>query len=470
MRDWKELPNNIDAEQALLGSLLWDNRGIDSVDFLIPEHFYHPTHAEIYAVICDFIQKSKIANPVTLKPIFLKHAGLADLGGIQYLVEMAVNCDKIANTSEYARVIFHAAKQREFIGVADTMRIIGFGDSTDEIKTPWEMVERAEKLLYDLVKVSDNGKGFQSLEAPMKDTILQAEAAMKNEGQTGITTGLIDLDKMIGGLNKSDLLILAARPSMGKTALGVNIAVSAAQTLESGCVGVFSLEMSSRQLATRILSMESGISSVCINQGYLNNNTFSNLVDKSEEIVESVPIFIDDTPALPIATVRNRARRLKRKHNLKLLVVDYLQLLHGSGKTNGNRVQEVSEISQGLKAIAKELDIPVIALSQLSRALESREDKRPMLSDLRESGSIEQDADIVMFLYRDEYYLKRREPDESSPKYGEWLDLYNQSLNKADLFIAKNRHGAIGGVKMIFNENTTKFSSFTENKGGEIEY
>ena len=477
--EYKELPSNIEAEQALLGSLLIENRGFDNVaDFLTAEHFFHPIHAQIYESIKKITDKGLLANPITLKPYFTDNEGMQELGGVKYLVELATKADRITNIKQYANSIYNLALNRSLIALGKEVT-----ENAHDMELPAiNQIEQAEQKLFSLAETGDTSGGFEDLSTSLATAIHHAELAIKHEGITGITTGLDDLNHILGGLRNSDLLILAARPSMGKTALATCIAYNAAKSLHQeeqekaekegrpfnpknvGAVGIFSLEMSSEQLAARILSVASGINSSNIFRGGLSNDDFSKLVDTSQEISD-FPICIDDTPALTISAIRTRARRLKRQQNLSLLVVDYLQLLRGTNKSSeGNRVQEISEISQGLKAIAKELDIPVVALSQLSRAVEQREDKRPLLSDLRESGSIEQDADIVMFIYRAEYYLGRREPELGTDKHAEWQEDMEKVLNLTEVIVAKQRNGPIGNVRLRFDANTTRFSDFVSDE------
>ncbi len=418
---YREAPCNIEAEQALLGALLVNNEALAYVgDRLSPEHFYEPLHARIFEAIHKCHDKGLIANPVTLKHYFDQDQALADIGGGAYLAKMAASAITVINIADYSRMVYDLALKRQLIGIGEEVVNAAYEHKVD--KPAMIQIEDAEQKLFNLSVEGVSDRGFRPLKASVIEAIKHAEHAYKHNGVVGLTTGLIEMDKLLGGLQRSDLLILAGRPSMGKTALAVNIAYNACEALkkeadeknlsgkEVGSVGFFSLEMSSEQLSTRMLSSASKINSTKITHGKISSEDFADLVRVSNKM-SMLPFFIDDTPALSIAGLRTRSRRLKRMHNLKLLVVDYLQLLRGSSSMSANnRVQEVSEITMGLKAIAKELDIPVVALSQLSRAVEQREDKRPQLSDLRESGSIEQDADVVMFIYREEYYLSRSMP------------------------------------------------------------
>jgi replicative DNA helicase len=462
---YRILPHNIEAEQGLLGALLVDNRALEKVsDFLKPEHFFAPAHQRIYEAIIKLIDRGQTATPVTLKGYFEQDTDLAHIGGAEYLAELASNVISVINAKDYAKTIYDLFLRRELIAIGEDIVNESFSQTIDNeaINT----IETAESKLFSLAETGDIKGGFTTLRDSVITAIDIAQVAYQSDGHvTGISTGLSDIDQKLGGLHNSDLLILAARPSMGKTSLGVNIAFNAAKLYansggkEGGIVGFFSLEMSSDQLATRILADQSGISGDAIRKGMIKDNDFKKFVEASQTLSQ-VPLYIDDTPALSISALRTRARRLQRQHGLALLIVDYLQLLRGTGSRQGmeNRVREISEITQGLKAIAKELNIPVIALSQLSRAVEQREDKRPQLSDLRESGSIEQDADVVMFIYREEYYLSRMEPEPGTDKYIDWQDKMSRVHNVAEVIVAKQRHGPIGKVKLFFDPNLTRFS------------
>lgn len=462
---YRTLPHNLEAEQGLLGALLIDNRGLEKIsDFLRPEHFFVPAHQRIYTSIMTLIDRGQNASPVTLKNYFEKDEELKDVGGAEYLADLAANVINVINTADYAQSIYDLHMRRELIMLGEKIVNDSFSIQLDSDAST--TIEMAESRLFSLAESGDMKGGFITLRDSVLTAIEMAEKAYNTDGHvTGVTTGLRDMDKKLGGLQNSDLLILAARPSMGKTSLAVNLAFNAAKKYaetggkEGGIVGFFSLEMSSDQLATRILSDQSGISGDAIRKGNISKDDFRKFVEASQ-ILSQIPLHIDDTPALTIGAVRQRARRLKRQHGLNLLIIDYLQLLRGTGskQSTENRVNEVSEITRGLKAIAKELDIPVIALSQLSRAVEQREDKRPQLSDLRESGSIEQDSDCVMFIYREEYYLSRTEPEVGTEKHLEWQDRMARSHNVSEVIIAKQRHGPIGTVKLFFDSNLTRFS------------
>ncbi len=462
---YRMLPHNLEAEQALLGALLVDNRALEKVtDFLKDQHFFTPAHQRIYQSITIMAERGQNASPVSLKTYFENDADLKDVGGAQYLVELAASIVSVVNAEDYARSIYDLHMRRELIALGEEVVNDAYNHTLES--DAQDTLEMAESRLFSLAESGEARSGFQTLRDSVVTAIALAEKAYKTEGNvTGVTTGLRDMDRKLGGLQNSDLLILAARPSMGKTSLAVNIAFNAAKRYaesggkEGAITGFFSLEMSSDQLATRILSDQSGISGDAIRKGNIRQDDFRKFVEASQ-VLSQVPLYIDDTPALSIGAVRQRARRLKRQHGLGLIVVDYLQLLRGSGSKQGqdNRVQEVSEITRGLKAIAKELDIPVMALSQLSRAVEQREDKRPQLSDLRESGSIEQDADVVMFIYREEYYLSRQEPEVGTEKHLEWQDRMGKAHNVAETIVAKQRHGPIGTVRLFFDSNLTRFS------------
>ena len=468
--DTETLPHNIEAEQQLLGAILTNNEVYDRIASLVkPVHFFDPVHQRIFERAAARIQKNALASPVTLKPFFEDDAGLAELGGPSYLARLAGAAISAYAARDYAQMIYDLAVRRELIGLG---RDISAKAAKVEVDSePRDQIIEAEQRLYKLGEQGHAERGFQSFLKAVTDAVNVANAAYQRDGGlAGISTGLTDLDRKLGGLHPSDLLILAGRPSMGKTSLATNIAFNIAKahrrgrlpdggegSIEGGVVGFFSLEMSAEQLAARILSEASEVPSEQIRRGDMTEQEFRRFVEAAKAL-ESCPLYIDDTPALPISQVAARARRLKRTHGLDVLIVDYLQLLKGSSKEN--RVQEVSEITQGLKAIAKELMIPVIALSQLSRAVESREDKRPQLSDLRESGSIEQDADVVMFVYRDEYYREREKPgDHELEKMAQWQTIMESVHGKAEVIIGKQRHGPIGTVELAFEGRFTRFSN-----------
>ena len=469
----RNAPYNIEAEQALLGAILLNNEALNHIgDQLAPEHFYEPVHTRIFAAIRKLNDRGHIANPVTLKHFFDQDPSLGDIGGGQYLARLASAAITIINVSDYSSMIYDLALKRELIKIGEEVVNTAYNQQIEMDAS--SQIEHAEQKLFNLASVGQGETGFNPLSIGLRAAINRAEFAYKNSGKViGVSTGLADLDRMLGGMQKSDLLILAGRPSMGKTALATNIAYNASvyfaqQAREAGgetpqSVGFFSLEMSEDQLATRILSAAAHINTSKILKGDLHDGEFAQLATQLAQLSE-LPIFIDETPARSITALRNRARRLKRTNNLGMLVIDYLQLLRSaSPQAQANRVQEISEITQGLKAIAKELQIPVMALSQLSRAVEQRDDKHPQLSDLRESGSIEQDADVVMFVYREEYYLARSEPSSDSDKYQKWQESLNNAYGKAEVIIAKQRNGPIGTVKLQFQSDLTKFSNLAHN-------
>ena len=472
-KDGDTLPHNIEAEQQLLGAILVNNDIYDRLTSIIrSEHFFDPVHARIYEIAAARIQKNALASPVTLKAFMEDDPGLKELGGPAYLVRLAGAAISAFAARDYAQMIHDLAVRRELIRLG---RDIADQAAKVEVDTePGDQITAAEQRLYKLAEQGAADQGFQSFLRATIDAVNIANAAyQRGGGLAGISTGLIDLDKKLGGLHDSDLVILAGRPSMGKTSLATNIAFNIARSyqrgrkpdgsegaINGGVVGFFSLEMSAEQLAARILSEVSEVSSEQIRRGDMSEGEFRRFVTAAKEL-ESCPLYIDDTPALPINQIAARARRLKRTHGLDVLVLDYLQLVRGTSRSGeGNRVQEVSEITQGLKAIAKELNIPVLALSQLSRQVESREDKRPQLSDLRESGSIEQDADVVMFVFREEYYREREKPaDHELEKLAGWQDLMAKCHGIAEVIIGKQRHGPIGTVSLRFEGQFTRFTN-----------
>ena len=461
---YRTLPHNLEAEKALLGAIFSDNRAYERVsEFLHADHFAVPEHGKIYDAMQRLMENGQIADPVTLSGFFEGNDELIAMGGSTYLAELAASAVTIINAGEYGKIIYDLHMKRELIALGTDMVNDAYDQGVQESAT--QQIEKSEQQLYDLATQGDHEGGFQDFRTAVLEAIHVAEAAHKRDGAlAGVTTGMRDLDQMLGGLHNSDLLILAGRPSMGKTALVTNIAYNAAYSYhksggeEGAVVGFFSLEMSSEQLAARILSEQVEISSNKMRKGELANDEFTRLVVASQEL-HRIPMFIDDTPALTVSALRTRARRLKRQHNLGLIVVDYLQLISPpAGKSDG-RVNEVSEITRGLKTLAKELNVPVIALSQLSRAVESRDPPRPQLSDLRESGSIEQDADVVMFIYRPEYYHERRRPDpDNLDKLAEWEEKLEKIKNIGDVIIGKQRHGPIGDVRLSFIGEFTRFS------------
>ena len=468
------VPHSIEAEQQLLGAILTNNDLFDRVaQILRAEHFYDPVHARIFETAAARIAKNNLASPVTLKAFLEDDAGLAELGGPAYLMRLAGAAISSFAVRDYAEMIYDLAIRRELIDVGN--EIAAKAARVEVQSEPKEQIVEAEQKLYALAEQGQTEQGFQSFLTAVTDAVKVANAAYQREGGlAGVSTGLIDMDKKLGGLHRSDLLILAGRPSMGKTSLATNVAFNIARAykkgitssgeegaVDGGVVGFFSLEMSAEQLASRILSEVAEIPSNQIRRGDFTEGEFRRIVDAAKEL-EAAPLFIDDTPALPISQLAARARRLKRTHGLDTLFVDYLQLVRGTGRSE-NRVNEISEITMGLKAIAKELDIPVVALSQLSRQVENREDKRPQLSDLRESGSIEQDADVVMFVFREEYYKEREKPgDHELDKMAIWQEEMERLHGKAEVVIGKQRHGPIGTVELSFEGQFTRFGNLVK--------
>lgn len=455
-------PQNLDAEQALLANLLHDNIAYEHIgDFLRHEHFADIINSKIFQGITRLIDRGQVADPITLRDYFEKDNELKAIGGAEYLAELAASSLSISNTKDYGRIIYDLYLKRQLIHLGH--EITTNAQSAELDSSAINQIETAEQYLYDLSTKGDFERGVIQFRDALNQALESASKAYKRDSKVvGITTGFRDVDESLGGLHPSDLIIIAGRPAMGKTALATNIAFNAAKATlrgknEGAPVAFFSLEMSAEQLAQRILSSESGVTSDKIRRGDLRDNDFMKFAEVSRELA-SLPLFIDDTPALTISAMRTRCRRLKRKEGLGLIVVDYLQLIQGSGRNkNDGRVNELSEITRQLKALAKELDVPVIALSQLSRAVESRDDKRPQLADLRESGSIEQDADIVSFVYRQAYYDQRNEPDPDSPDHAVWAEKLQKVYHQADLIIAKQRHGPVGTIKLYFDSHLTRF-------------
>lgn len=473
-------PHNIEAEQALLGAILINNEAHDRVaGFLEAGHFYDPLHQQIYETAAKLIAAGKQATPITLKTYFASAEPTQDgLSVPQYLGRLAGNATTIINARDYGRTIYELATRRQLILVGEEMVNVAYESPVDF--PPKQQIEEAEMRLFSLAETGKYGQGFSTFSSALATAIDMANNAYQREGGlSGIATSLKALDSKLGGLQRSDLVILAGRPSMGKTALATNIAFSIArartrslqqrpdlaaddQAHDGAVVGFFSLEMSAEQLATRVMSEQAGIPSEKIRRGLINEEEFRRLVEASREMA-TLPLFIDQTGGISIAQLAARARRLKRQHGLGLVVVDYLQLLTGSGKrASEGRVQEVSEITTNLKALAKELNVPVLALSQLSRAVENREDKRPQLADLRESGSIEQDADVVMFVYREEYYVERTKPAEGTTEFQDWWAKMQVVNGKAEVIIGKQRHGPVGTVNLQFDANVTRFSDLAQ--------
>ena len=461
---FKELPNNIEAEQSVIGSILVSNEIFDEINTIISNiNFYDPMHQKIFAAIESLVYKGMLANPITLKNYFENEKD--ELNIPEYLVKITKFSSSKRQTIEYSKLIYDLFVKRELIKISDN--IIDEAKQNDLDNDGSKIIENFEKSLFDLAEKGSFNSQLVKFDEAMKLTIEMASSAYRNdEGIVGVPTGLTDLDDRLGGLHKSDLIIIAGRPSMGKTALATNIAFNAAQKIqESGkksSIAFFSLEMSSEQLSTRILAEQSRIKSNDIRRGRISEDQFDKFIETSKNISE-LPLYIDETPAISIAAMSNRARRIKRLFGLDMIVVDYIQLMRGTTFNKDGRVQEISQITQGLKAIAKELSIPVVALSQLSRQVEQRDDHKPQLSDLRESGSIEQDADVVMFVYRESYYLQRKEPRPATVEHAEWQAKMNEVSNLAELIIGKQRHGPVGNVMLEFEEMFTKFKDIQNN-------
>ncbi len=462
----KKLPSNIEAEQSLIGSVLVNNDIIDEISNIVSAgKFFDPIHRKIYEVIENLNNKGMIANPITLKNYFENDSGLTEVGGVNYLVKLTRFSSSIKQAIDYAKIIHEMYVKRELIFISDGISYQAKDDQVE--KTGENIIEDAEKSLFDLAERGNFSQTFLKFNQALDQTIEMATLAMKSDqGIVGVPTGLTDLDEKLGGLHKSDLVIIAGRPSMGKTALATNIAYHAAKNMqennEKGSVAFFSLEMSSEQLSTRILSEQARISSSEIRRGKASEETLNRYIETSRNIYD-LPLYIDETPAIAISTLSNRARRIKRLFGLKLIVVDYIQLMRTNTNRMDGRVQEISEITQGLKALAKELNVPVVALSQLSRAVEQRDDKIPQLSDLRESGSIEQDADVVLFVYREQYYLEKKEPKQGSIEHAEWQSKMSDIHGLANLIVGKHRHGSTGTVHVEFEGMYTKFKDLPKN-------
>ena len=461
---FKELPNNIEAEQSVIGSILVTNEIFDEISTIISNiNFYDPMHQKIFNAIENLIYKGMLANPITLKNYFEDEKD--DLDVPEYLVKITKFSTSIRQAIEYSKIIYDMFVRRELIKISEAT--IDNAKINDLNTNGQNIIENSERLLFDLAEKGSFNSSLVKFDEAMKQTIEMASAAYKNEGGiVGVPTGLRDLDDKLGGLHQSDLIIIAGRPSMGKTSLATNIAFNAAKHVQDNgkksSIAFFSLEMSSEQLSTRILSEQARIASNDIRRGRISDEQFDQFLETSKNIAE-LPLFIDETPAISIAAMSNRARRIKRLHGLDMIVVDYIQLMRGTTFNKDGRVQEISQITQGLKAIAKELGVPVVALSQLSRQVEQRDDHKPQLSDLRESGSIEQDADVVMFVYREGYYLQRKEPREATVEHAEWQAKMNEVAHIAEVIIGKQRHGPIGKITLEFEERFTKFKDTQTN-------
>jgi len=463
----KQLPCNIEAEQAIIGSVLVSNDIYDEISNIVDsQKFFDPIHVKIYTTIETLISKGLLANPITLKNYFENSEGLKELGGQEYLIKITKFSTSSKQAIDYANIVHEMHVRRELIKISEN--VLDEAHNNEEVSISGEeMIQSAEKSLFDLAERGHFNRSFLRFESALKQTIEMARNAYQNEeGIVGVPTGLTDLDSKLGGMHKQDLIIIAGRPSMGKTALATNIAFHAAKNIEKkgtkSTVAFFSLEMSSEQLSTRILSEQSKIRSNDIRRGKVSEKEFEQFIETSKNIF-NLPLYIDETPAITVSAISNRSRRIKRLYGLDLIVVDYIQLMRSGNKKNEGRVQEISEITQSLKALAKELNVPVLALSQLSRAVEQRDDKKPQLADLRESGSIEQDADVVMFVYREAYYLERKEPTLGSIEHAEWQQKMDEISRMAEIMIGKQRHGPTGNVKVEFEAQYTKFKDL-ENK------
>jgi len=455
---FKELPNNIEAEQSVIGSILVQNEIFDEINTIISNiNFYDPMHQKIFSAIESLVYKGMLANPITLKNYFENEKD--ELNVPEYLVKVTKFSTSSRQAIEYSRIIYDMFVRRELVKISETT--IDSAKLNDLNVSGQNIIENSERQLFDLAEKGSFNSSLIKFDEAMRQTIEMATTAYKNEeGIVGVPTGLTELDDRLGGLHNSDLIIIAGRPSMGKTALATNIAFHAAKQLQEkgkkSSIAFFSLEMSSEQLSTRILAEQSRIKSNDIRRGKISDEQFDKFIETSKNISE-LPLYIDETPAISIAAMSNRARRIKRLFGLDMIIVDYIQLMTGSINNRDGRVQEISQITQGLKAIAKELRIPVVALSQLSRAVEQRDDHKPQLSDLRESGSIEQDADVVMFVYRAAYYLQRKEPQVATVEHAEWQAKMSEIAHLAQILIAKQRHGPIGNIDLEFEEMFTKF-------------
>lgn len=458
--DNNHLPKNIEAEQTILGSILENNELFDEITDEINEgHFHDAIHQKIYKIISNLISKGLLANPITIKNFFNNNQELIEIGGLEYLLKLTKVSTTKNQIKHYSKLLSDLYIRRQLIKISEETLEDSKNKELEISGT--NILENTERKLFEIAERGEFQRSFVTFKDALKETIDMATAAYKNDqGIVGVPSGLTDLDDRLGGLHKQDLIIIAGRPSMGKTALATNIAFNAAENIQKKdkktSVAFFSLEMSSEQLSTRILSEQSRIKSNDIRRGKINQEDFEKFIEASKNL-ENLPLHIDDTPAITISALSNRARRLKRKQGLDLIVIDYIQLMKSSGYRNEGRVLEIAEITQGLKALAKELDVPVLALSQLSRQVEQREDKKPQLADLRESGSIEQDADVVMFVFREQYYLEKQEPKLGTAEHVEWQEKMNQVHNQAEIIIGKQRHGPTGLIKLEFESAFTKF-------------
>ncbi|HET7086364.1 MAG TPA: replicative DNA helicase [Rhizomicrobium sp.] len=466
---YRHVPYDIDVEQALLGAILSDNRAMERASALIkPEHFYDPLHGRIFATMSQMIERGGVVvTPLTLHATMKADPGVMETGGQAYFDALQAAAPAIPNIKDLSGILSDLAVRRGLIRLGEDIVNTAYDAPTE--KTSKEQIEEAEKALYAMAETNRFGEGAMDFHEALTRTVQTAERAIARGGRiSGVTSGFTDVDNLLGGLQPSDLLILAGRPGMGKTALGTNMAFHCAkaylQDLESGAeyprgapVLFFSLEMAAQQLSARILSEQSEIEVWKIRNGRFSESEWEKFVLTMQDL-SSLPLYIDDTGGISIAQIAARARRLKREKNIGLIIIDYLQLVEPS-RRHDNRVQEITEVTKGLKTLAKELDIPVLALSQLSRGVDARDDKRPVLSDLRESGSIEQDADVVMFVFREEYYLKSREPDAGTPEHAKWMDKLDRATNRAEVLVEKHRHGATRSIELVFEGNFTRFSN-----------
>jgi replicative DNA helicase len=471
---YRTAPHNIEAEQGLLGAILVNNDAFYRVsDFLEPKHFFEPIHQLIFETAASLIRAGKVATPVTLKTFVPAETDIGGMTVAQYLARLAAEATTIINAQDYGRTVYDLSQRRDLIRIGEDMVNVAFDAPVDF--APRAQIEDAERKLYDLAESGRYDGGFQKFSQALAVAVDMAANAYSRDGNlSGLASGLRDMDAKMGGLQPSDLIVLAGRPAMGKTALATNIAYNVAKnwqgeiqadgsmkSVNGGIIGFFSLEMSAEQLATRILAERTGISSSMIRRGGISEADFDTIREHSIEL-QNLPFYVDDTGGLSISQLTARARRLKRQKGLDLLIIDYIQLLSGSGKRSDNRVQEITEITTGLKALAKELAVPIIALSQLSRQVENREDKRPQLADLRESGSIEQDADVVLFVYREEYYLQSKEPRPGTPEHEKWQLDMSLVHGKAEVIIGKQRHGPTGTIDLQFDASVTRFGDLAQ--------
>jgi replicative DNA helicase len=470
---YRHVPYDIEIEQALLGAVLVDNQALERVsNTLKPDHFYDPLHARIYEVMSALSEKGgMVITPLTLHAAMKADPGLQEVGGHAYLAGLAQAAPAMPNVRDYARILQELGIRRGLIHIGEDVVNNAYEAPLD--KSPQAQIEEAEKALYRLSDSARYGEGPIDFSESLRRTVALAEKAQARGGRiSGLVTGFADIDSLLGGLQPSDLIILAGRPGMGKTSLATNMAFNTArayvQDLEAGAevprgapVLFFSLEMAAQQLSARILSEQTEIEMWKIRNGKFSESEWDKFVLAMQNL-STLPLYIDDTGGVSIAQIAARARRLQREKKIGCVIIDHIQLVAGSARRAENRVQEITEISKGLKVLAKELNVPVIALSQLSRSVDSRDDKRPVLSDLRESGSIEQDADVVMFVYREEYYLKSREPEPGSTEHAKWLEKCERAYRRAEVLVEKHRHGATNKIDLFFDDRFTRFSNLAQ--------